>query len=279
MSEPRTLLSQAVLALALLVVAGAAGFLSYRLFAPHGSTLTAISSSGTPGGPGPGTLPGGSETDAAHGTGAGNGSGSTRDTGSTEGTGPAGSTGPQAIAPAPTAIPDRLPPLSLPDATGLRRTLSEWKGRPLLLNFWATWCAPCRREIPLLKSLQHEHAADALQVVGIAVDFRDAVTKYAHDIGIDYPVLIGEQDGLDAVKAFGMETVFPFSVFADAQGRIVTLKVGELHRDEAEMILEHVRTLDQGRIELATAREEISAGIRRLALERAAGAAESPAPR
>ena len=80
--------------------------------------------------------------------------------------------------------------------------------------------------------------ADGLEIVGIAVDFRDAVQKYAREMGIDYPVLIGEQDGLDAIAAFGMDTVFPFSVFADSQGRIVTLKVGELHADEARFILD-----------------------------------------
>jgi hypothetical protein len=77
-----------------------------------------------------------------------------------------------------------------------------------------------------------------------------------------------------------METVFPFSVFADRQGRIVTLKVGELHRDEAELILERLRQVDQGRLELAAAREQISAGISRLAAERAGGGVDqSPTAR
>ena len=107
-----------------------------------------------------------------------------------------------------------------------------------MVNFWATWCDPCRREIPLLKSLRHERSGDRLEIVGIAVDFRDAVLHYTREIGIDYPVLIGEKDGLEAIEAFGMDTVFPFTVFADRQGRIVTVKVGELHRDEADFILD-----------------------------------------
>ena len=87
------------------------------------------------------------------------------------------------------------------------------------MNFWATWCAPCRREIPLLERLQSEHAADGFQVVGIAVDFRDKVLAYADEMKIDYPLLIGEQEALDAAAAFGVEMVgLPFTVFTDAPG-------------------------------------------------------------
>jgi len=172
--------------------------------------------------------------------------------------------------PAPRQIPEVVPEITLPDGAGVRHNVaSEWKGHPLVINFWATWCEPCRREIPLLKSLRHQHSAQGLQVVGIAVDVRKAVLEYAHDMHIDYPVLIGEQEGLDAVSKFGMETVFPFSVFADAQGRIVTLKIGELHPAEAALILDRVEDVDNGRMPLAQARQQIAAGIRDLAVRRA----------
>jgi thiol-disulfide isomerase/thioredoxin len=172
---------------------------------------------------------------------------------------------PQARRPIPTDLPD----ISLADRGGIKHALSEWKGRPLLINFWATWCAPCRREIPLLKTIRHERAKDGIEIVGIAVDFRDAVQKYAGEMSIDYPVLVGEQDGLEAIAAFGMDTVFPFTVFADARGRIVTLKVGELHADEARFILDRVKGIDTGRIDLAAAKKEIADGIAALAAERA----------
>lgn len=171
--------------------------------------------------------------------------------------------------PAPRTIPVSLPNITLPDADGVRHSLSDWKGRPLLINFWATWCEPCRREIPLLKRLRHENAGDGIEIIGIAVDFRDAVQRYAHEMGIGYPVLIGEQDGLDAIAAFGMDPVFPFTVFADRQGRIVTLKVGELHPDEARFILGKMRDVDRGRVELAAARKQIADGIAALAAQRA----------
>ena len=166
-------------------------------------------------------------------------------------------------------VPAELPDISLADADGVKHKLSQWKGRPLMINFWATWCEPCRREIPLLKRLRHERAAEGLEIVGIAVDFRDAVQHYAREIGIDYPVLIGEQDGLDAIAAFGMDTVFPFTVFADTQGRIVTLKVGELREDEGHFILDVVRSVDRGQTNLAAAKKQIADGMAALAAERA----------
>lgn len=87
---------------------------------------------------------------------------------------------------------------------------------------------------------------------------------------IDYPVLVGEKGGLEAAAAFGMEPVLPFTVFADAQGRIVTLKIGELHRDEAAFILARLADIGAGRLSLPAAREQIDVAIRRLAVSRAA---------
>jgi peroxiredoxin len=176
---------------------------------------------------------------------------------------------------------DQLPDLSFPDQDGTMRRLSSWRGQPLIVNFWATWCEPCRREIPLFESLRHGPAARGLQVVGIAVDERGAALKYARAMGIDYPILIaGEDAGLKAIGAFGAPGVLPFTVIADDQGRIVDVKVGELHPDEAHLILARLLDLDAGRLTLAAAREQISSGLKTLALERAthsAGAAGSAA--
>jgi thiol-disulfide isomerase/thioredoxin len=161
-------------------------------------------------------------------------------------------------------VPEQLPEIRLPGPDGAVHSLADWKGRPLVVNFWATWCEPCRREIPLLKNLRRERAADGLEIVGIAVDYPDAVGKYTKAHGIDYPVLIGEEGGLAAAGAFGMDPVLPFSVFADRTGRVVTLKVGELQRDEAELILDRVHDVDAGRLSISTAREQISEGVPRL---------------
>jgi thiol-disulfide isomerase/thioredoxin len=166
-------------------------------------------------------------------------------------------------------IPETLPEFTLADLRGRPQKLSNWPDRPLLVNFWATWCGPCRSEIPLLIKLRKQHANEGLEIVGIAVDHVEAVRAYAQEIGIDYPVLVGEQEGLDAIGAFGMQPVFPFSVFADRQARIVAIRVGELHEDEAEFILAEVKAIDKGQRTLAEAKQRISDELRNLAVKHA----------
>jgi len=169
----------------------------------------------------------------------------------------------------PPKVPERVPELQLPASDGRIHSLTEWKGRPLVVNFWATWCEPCRREIPLLQALRREQSANRLEIVGIAVDSRESVQKYATEHEIDYPLLVGEREGLQAAAAFGMETVLPFSVFADREGRVVTLKVGELHRDEVELILARIQDLQAGKLSLAAAQAQITDGVRSLRRARA----------
>src|SRR5688572_8545165 len=155
-------------------------------------------------------------------------------------------------------LPERRPDVTLADRDGQLRSLSEWDGKPLVINFWATWCAPCRREIPMLNALAAEEAAAGVEVIGIAIDFREDVLRYLEKMPIHYTVLIGEQDGMAAARAFGMESIgLPFTAFTDRQGRIVTIHVGELHRDQAAVILSAVRAVDAGTIDLAAARARI----------------------
>lgn len=167
---------------------------------------------------------------------------------------------PQAVQPA--AIPERRPDITLADREGKRRALSDWDGTPLIINFWATWCAPCRREIPMLNTLARDYRRQGVEVIGIAVDFREDVLKYLETTPIDYTVLIGEQDGMDAARAFGMATIgLPFTVFSDRAGRITTIHVGELHRRQAEVILTAVAEIDAGTLDIEAARDRIRANL------------------
>ncbi|MBS0380259.1 MAG: TlpA family protein disulfide reductase [Proteobacteria bacterium] len=161
-------------------------------------------------------------------------------------------------------IPEEVPDLSLPDLAGHPVPLSRYRGKLVLINFWAPWCEPCRREIPLLQKIGRDHAAKGFEVVGIALDHPPDVEKYAKEHDIHYPVLIAEKNALEAAQAFGMDTVLPFTVFADRAGHVVTLKVGELHEDEAGLILGGMEALDQGQTTLAQARKSIAEGIERL---------------
>jgi thiol-disulfide isomerase/thioredoxin len=170
-------------------------------------------------------------------------------------------------------IPEVLPDFTLATLEGPPRALSSFTQPSLIVNFWATWCAPCRREIPLLRQLRTERASQGVEVVGVAVDFREDVVKYANDIGLDYPLLIGEEDGLAAADAFGINPVFPFTVFSDAERRIVAVKIGELHADEAAFILDHVQKINAGTLAVETARTLIRDELRRLEAARPAAAA------
>jgi len=174
--------------------------------------------------------------------------------------------------PAPSAsrpVPATVPELELPDLAGHPRALRSFLHGPLILNFWATWCEPCRREMPLLQELRRAHHGEHLEIVGIAIDSLEAVQEFVRRRPIDYPLLVGERQGLAAAEQFGMEPVLPFSVFADAQGRVLAVKIGELHRDEADYILSELQGLDQGHIELSQAREQIDSRLKELAMKRA----------
>ena len=167
--------------------------------------------------------------------------------------------------PQPTKIPDRLPAFSLSDLQGKSTPIASWSGKSLVINFWATWCAPCRREIPLLEGLSGQWRSRGVQVVGIAVDRREAVTDYVRHLKIEYPILIGDQDALDVASSLGFAApVFPFTVFTDRRGELVTLYVGELHEPQAALILSVVQDLDRDRIVLRQARSTIAAGLQKL---------------
>jgi thiol-disulfide isomerase/thioredoxin len=167
------------------------------------------------------------------------------------------------------AIPEQVPDVKLPDLDGKSQALRAIPGHARLYNFWATWCEPCQREIPLLNTLASAYGPQQLQIVGIAVDERDAVQTFLKTTPLHYTVLVGEEEGAEAAQKFGMELALPFSVFADDHDRIIALKLGELHRDEADAILGHMKSLRAGTETLKAAQDAIAAALKTLAIERA----------
>jgi peroxiredoxin len=167
------------------------------------------------------------------------------------------------------AVPDTLPDITLADKDGKPTKLASFAGRPLMVNFWATWCAPCRREIPLLNKIRVQRRAQNAEIVGVAVDFREDVLKFLKETPLSYPLLIGEEDGLAAAEAFGMGMAFPFSVFIDSQKRILTVKVGELHEDEANFAFDRLLDIDKGVMTREAAQKAVVDAFREMSVKRA----------
>ena len=131
----------------------------------------------------------------------------------------------------------QFPSFTMTDVDANLRQSSEWDGRIRVVNFWATWCAPCRREIPLLIDLQTRYG-DTIQVVGIAIDDLDAVQDYARQHDFNYPVLVGQQDAMDLGNEVLTDWIgLPFTAFVDASGAVVRVHVGELHEEQATEFL------------------------------------------
>lgn len=140
--------------------------------------------------------------------------------------------------PAPDANQSAPADFSLKDLAGRERRLSEWRGRPLLLNFWATWCAPCREEIPLFIDTQKRHAASGLQIVGVALDQKADVLDFIAKFGVPYPVLLADDATLDLMSRYGNSTgSLPYSVIFDADGSIAHRKIGAYRPSELEAAL------------------------------------------
>jgi thiol-disulfide isomerase/thioredoxin len=153
------------------------------------------------------------------------------------------------------SLVDELPDFTLSDLDGTRRSLRSWRDDALLINFWATWCAPCRREMPLLQRLHDERRDLGLQVIGVAVDRLPDVQAYIQESGISYPILVGQQDAMDAAEAFGPEFVgLPFTVLVAAGGRVLGLRAGELEAPELRQIVETMDRVDSGGLSVADAR-------------------------
>jgi thiol-disulfide isomerase/thioredoxin len=153
-----------------------------------------------------------------------------------------------------------LPDFSLANLAGEQQSIRSWPGKPLLINFWATWCGPCLREIPMLKELQA--ARPDVQVVGIAIDKPDLVAKFAADTQFNYAILIGQNEAWAAAGALGVNIfALPFTVFTAGDGSVLGVHTGELHAEHLEAFRATVDALAAGRIDVAEARRRIADAI------------------
>jgi len=156
----------------------------------------------------------------------------------------------QEAPPQPTTLdPVTHPAFTLPDIDGVDREFSEWSGTHRLINFWATWCAPCRREIPLLKAFQEEHGEDGFQIIGIAVDFPDLVAPFAEEVEFNYPILTGQQDAMAVAETSGVEFIgMPFTMIVARDGELLGAYLGELHEGHLDDIVSILSRLDSAEI-------------------------------
>ncbi len=130
------------------------------------------------------------------------------------------------------------PEFTLKDLEGKMRNIKEWDGKVLLVNFWATWCPPCKKEIPAFMALQDQYGEQGFQVIGVAIDDEQSVKDYADTMGINYPIMAAELESLDIARAYGNRiSALPFSAFIDRDGKIVMTRPGELSQEETEQIL------------------------------------------
>lgn len=131
-----------------------------------------------------------------------------------------------------------LPEFNLPDLSGRQHNISEWRGKVLVINFWATWCPPCRKEIPDFIALQEHYAAQGVQFIGIALEDRAPVAEYSAAGKINYPILLGGDNGISLAHQLGNNVdAVPYTLVVDKQGQIIHRHPGEFSKEQIEEVI------------------------------------------
>lgn len=133
---------------------------------------------------------------------------------------------------------DALLALELVDPDGRLQRMTQWRGKVLVVNFWATWCQPCREEIPALLRIAKKHALGNLQIVGIAVDSADKVKQFAMEFKIDYALMIGGLESIELTRQLGnLSGGLPFTAVLDRNGRLVKTHLGQISEQDLDSLL------------------------------------------
>jgi len=126
-----------------------------------------------------------------------------------------------------------------PDIKGQQQAIQQWQGKILIINFWATWCGPCLKEIPEFIQWQQAYQDKNVQFIGIAVDDQQSVADYLKTIHINYPILIAGDAGSQLSQQLGnLINAVPFTLIVNAQGQIVHRQFGELSKEKFSEVLE-----------------------------------------
>jgi thiol-disulfide isomerase/thioredoxin len=131
------------------------------------------------------------------------------------------------------AKPEPLPLFSLPDSDGHQHSIREWQGKILVINFWATWCPPCKKEIPDFIDLQKRYGDKGLQFIGIAIEDKAPVDEFLTFTKINYPILIGNAEGIALAHQLGnIVDGVPYTLIVNAEGDIVERHFGEFSKQQ-----------------------------------------------
>ncbi len=130
---------------------------------------------------------------------------------------------------------DTVPAITLPDLDGHPVDLARFRGRPLLINVWASWCGPCVDEMPALQAFAAAQPADGVQVLGLAIDTPEGVRDFLTRVPVSYPIVLEQPAPDDAsVKLGNAQGLLPYTVLVDARGHIVKQKLGPFAHGEIE---------------------------------------------
>jgi thiol-disulfide isomerase/thioredoxin len=136
------------------------------------------------------------------------------------------------------AIGLQRPEFAAMDLSGEMRNIKEWDGKLIFLNFWATWCPPCLKEIPEFIELQKAYGDQGFQIIGIAIDDEDAVREYVEQVGMNYPSLVVQNEGVMLAKRYGNGIgALPYTVIINRDGEISNTIRGELSKIRAKELM------------------------------------------